>query len=80
MKDFRSNLSEIFNRVAYGGERVSITKNNKPQAYLIDKDEMEIFEALEMANDIAAYDRAKKADNGKRYTHEEVGRELGFVK
>jgi prevent-host-death family protein len=78
MKDFRSNLSEIFNRVAYGGERVSITKNNKPQAYLIDKDEMEIFEALEMAEDVRALKKAIKADDGKRYSLAEVRQELGI--
>jgi len=80
MKDFRTNLSEIFNLAAYKGERIRITKNGKVQAAIIDKDDLEIFEAMEMAADIKAYDKAKKNDGGGYVSFNDVVQDMGLEK
>jgi prevent-host-death family protein len=76
LKDFRLNLSEVFSRVAYGGERINITKNGKSQAVLIDKDDLELLEAIEMEADIKAYQKAKRQDSGKRLSFDGLLKEL----
>jgi prevent-host-death family protein len=77
LKDFRLNLSEVFSRVAYGGERINITKNGKSQAVLIDKDDLKLLEAIEMEADTKAYKKALREDNGKRISLDSLLKELG---
>jgi prevent-host-death family protein len=68
LTDFRNNLSEILNRVAYRGERIKIRKNKKIQAVLVDKADMDYFEALEMADDVKVLKKALKEDDSIRYS------------
>jgi prevent-host-death family protein len=45
--ELRSNLAELLNRVQYGGERVTVTRNGKPAAVIISQADLEYLEALE---------------------------------
>jgi prevent-host-death family protein len=56
--DLRSNLAELLNRVQYGGERVTVTRNGRPAAVIISQDDLEYFEALEDYFDINEANKA----------------------
>ena len=49
MSEIRLKLSELANRVIYGGERVVVEKNNKPAFALVSMEDMELLERLESA-------------------------------
>lgn len=76
-REFRAELSDVVGHVAYGGERVALTRNGKVAAVRISKQDLETLEHLEMAADVAAYRAAKAADDGGRVPLEELDRELG---
>lgn len=42
----RDGLGELINRVAYGGERVMVTRRGKKIAGIISAEELELFEAV----------------------------------
>lgn len=48
----RASLSELINKVAFGKERVSLTRQNKPVAYLIPVEDMQLLEQLEDKADL----------------------------
>lgn len=54
MAEVRENLAETVNRVAFGKTRISLTRKNKPVAYMIPVEDMELLEALEDRLDILA--------------------------
>ena len=66
VRDLRENLSDILGRVAYGHERVLVTRNGRPAAVLIDVEDLLTLEQLEMAVDAQAYKEAKASDDGER--------------
>lgn len=75
-REFRAELSEVVGRVAYGSERIALTKNGKVAAVLISKEDLETLERLEMAADVAAYREARAADDGTRVSLEELDSEI----
>ena len=76
-REFRAEFSDVVGHVAYGGERVALTRNGKVAAVLISKGDLETLESLEMAADIEAYRAAKATDDGGRVSLEELDRKLG---
>jgi prevent-host-death family protein len=76
-REFRAELSDVVGRVAYGGERVALTRNGKVAAVLISKEDLETLERLEMAADVADYRVARASDDGVRVSLEELEAELG---
>jgi prevent-host-death family protein len=60
MSEIRLKLSELANRVIYGGERVVVEKNNKPAFALVSIEDMELLERLEDEMDIKAAEEALK--------------------
>ena len=76
-REFRAELSNVVGRVAYGGERVALTRNGKVAAVLISKEDLETLERLEMAADVADYRMARASDDGVRVSLEELEAELG---
>lgn len=76
-RELRADLSDVVGRVAYGHERVALTRNEKVAAVLISKQDLETLERLEMAADVNAYRDARAKDDGGRVTLEELDRELG---
>lgn len=60
MSEIRLKLSELANRVIYGGERVVVEKNNKPAFAMVSIEDMELLERLEDEMDIKAAEEALK--------------------
>ena len=48
----RDNLAEICNEVAYGGERVKLTRRGKEAVAIVSLDDLRLLEALETRIDI----------------------------
>ncbi|MBI5522422.1 MAG: type II toxin-antitoxin system Phd/YefM family antitoxin [Desulfarculus sp.] len=73
----RDRLSELVNQVAYGKERVTITRRGKPLAVLVPMEDAELIRAIEDKIDL---DEARKAlaEPGKNITLEQLKEELGF--
>lgn len=76
-REFRAELSDVVGRVAYGGERVALTRNGKVAAVLISKEDLETLERLEMAADVTDYHVARASDDGVRVPLEELDADLG---
>jgi prevent-host-death family protein len=72
----RENFSDTLNRVAYGRERVTITRRGRAVAALISAEDLELLEALEDARDAAELRAAIAGDSGERVPLEQVEREL----
>ncbi|RFA13672.1 antitoxin PHD [Subtercola boreus] len=76
-RDLRTELSAIVGRVAYGHERIGLTRNGKLAAVVIGVDDLELLERLEDAQDLLAYRAARAADDGGRVSLDELTSELG---
>jgi prevent-host-death family protein len=58
--DAREGFAELLGRVAYGKERVVITKNGKRQAAVIPVEDLDRLEALEKAKGLSALRRLQE--------------------
>ena len=76
MSEIRLKLSELANRVIYGGERVVVEKNNKPAFALVSMEDMELLERLEDEIDIKAAEEAFK--EGDFTPWKDIKKELGL--
>lgn len=56
----RSHLTEIVNEVAYGGERVVVSRKGKKLVAIISLEDFEIFEALEDHLDLSVAELVDK--------------------
>ena len=75
-RELRSQLWDVLGRAMYAGDRIGVTRNGKLAAVVIGVADLEALEALEMAQDVAAYREAKAADDGSRVTLAELRGEL----
>lgn len=75
-RELRTDLSSIVGRVAFGHERIGLTRNGKLTAVVIGVDDLELLEQLEDAEDLAAYRAAKAEDQGGRISLAELRNEL----
>lgn len=73
----RDNLAELVNRVAYGGERVTLTRRGKALAVLVPLEDAQLLEALEDKIDLEAA-RKSLAEPGSNTTLDQLKAELGF--
>lgn len=76
-RELRTELSSIVGRVAFGHERIGLTRNGKLTAVVIGVEDLELLEQLEDAQDVAAYRAAKAEDNGERISLSDLRDELG---
>ena len=76
MSEIRLKLSELANRVIYGGERVIVEKNNKPAFAMVSVEDMELLERLEDEIDIKAAEEALK--EGSFIPFEKIKKESGM--
>lgn len=76
MSEIRLKLSELANRVIYGGERVIVQKNNKPAFAIVSMEDMELLERLEDQADIKAAQEALKEGNFVPW--QDIKKELGL--
>lgn len=75
-KDLRDSLADILGGVAYGSERVGVTRHGKLTAVVISVDDLELLERLESARDASEFAAAKAADDGERVTLEDLRAEV----
>ncbi|HWC91177.1 MAG TPA: type II toxin-antitoxin system Phd/YefM family antitoxin [Pirellulales bacterium] len=73
----RSNLADILNRAAYGGERVILERRGKPVAALVSIEDLELLEQFENQTDLAAVRKARK-QGGKPVPLAKVKARLGM--
>jgi prevent-host-death family protein len=50
----RKNFSDLINRVAYGKDRVVLTRRNKPLAAVVPIEDMQLIEEIEDREDLKA--------------------------
>lgn len=75
MSEIRLKLSELANRVIYGGERVVVEKNNKPAFALVSMEDLELLEQIDK-DDIK---EAKEAlEEGNFAPFDQVKKKLGM--
>ncbi len=53
MTDARHDFTNIANQVMFGGERVFVSKNNKPAFAIVSIEDIKVLEALEDKIDLA---------------------------
>ena len=63
--------------MAFGHERIGLTRNGKLTAVVIGVEDLQLLEQLEDARDVAAYRAAKAEDNGERISLSDLRDELG---
>lgn len=71
-KDLRDSLADVLGGVAYGSERVGVTRHGKLTAVVISVADLELLEELEAARDAAEFTAAKAADDGQRVSLDEL--------
>ena len=76
-RELRTELSSIVGRVAFGHERIGLTRNGKLTAVVIGVDDLELLEQLEDAQDLAAFRAAKAQDDGVRVSLADLRADLG---
>lgn len=65
MKDARSVLSDLLNRVSYAHERVAITRHKKIAAYLVSEEDFQLIRLIEDKIDIEAARAAMEETEGR---------------
>lgn len=81
-EEVRDGLGELINRVAYGGERVMVTRRGKKIVGIITAEEMELLEAvldaIEDEIDIPLVkERMAEIERGEYVSLEQLKSELG---
>ena len=82
-EEVRDGLGELINRVAYGGERVMVTRRGKKIVGIISAEELELLEevldAIEDEIDIPLIkERMAEIERGEFVTLEQLKSELGL--
>lgn len=76
VSEFRSDISEYANKVAYAGERICVERNNKPLFAVVSIDDMKLLEQLEDQMDLELAKEALK--KGKFISFSSLKKELGL--
>ena len=77
----RKTLSEVVSHVAFGGERVVLSRNGKDVAAIVSMDALKLLEAEEDRLDVAEMQRAKReaaARDERAVPYEEARRTLAL--
>lgn len=77
MRDARENFSDTVNRVAFAKERISLTRKNKPVAYIVPIEDIELLELLEDKFDLLTIEKELNADEST-ISLEDLKAELGL--
>lgn len=82
-EEVRDGLGELINRVAYGGERVMVTRRGKKIVGIVSAEEMELLEAvldaIEDKIDMPLVkERMAEIDRGEWVSLEQLKSELGL--
>lgn len=75
----RRNLAELLNRVAYGKERVVVTRHGKEIAALVPVDDLDLLERIRsFAARKDVHDALRELDAGDTVSWRELRKELGL--
>jgi prevent-host-death family protein len=74
----REQFADVTNRVAYGHERVVLTRHGRQIAAVIPARDLQLLEALEERIDLDEARTALSASRGKRIGLDELKAELGL--
>ncbi len=74
----REDLSEAISKVAFGGERIILQRNNKDVAALVSVEDLEMLQLVEDSLDCAAIKKAME-EPGANITWEDARKELEQV-
>ena len=74
----RKDFADVANRVAFGKERVVLTRHGRKVVAVIPASDLELLEALEERIDLDEARAALAASRGKRVGLEELRAELGL--
>lgn len=77
-RELRDNLSDVISRARFGNERIGVTRNGKLAAVIISVEDATALEEYEMAQDLAAYRKAKAEDDGSRISLDDLATELNL--
>lgn len=62
--EIRSNLADVINRVAYGGERIILQRRGKQVLAVVSMEDLELLTAMEDKADVKAALKARKEKGG----------------
>ncbi|MGA2060399.1 MAG: type II toxin-antitoxin system Phd/YefM family antitoxin [Thermoguttaceae bacterium] len=62
--EIRSNLAEVINRVAYGGERIILQRRGKQVLAMMPMEDLELITSMEDKADVKAALKARKEKGG----------------
>lgn len=74
----RKNLADLLGRVAFGGERIHITRHGKTVAVLVSADDARWLEELDHAEDDADLAAIRESKDEPTESFDEVLRRHGF--
>lgn len=78
ISEARESFSSTVNRVAFGGERVVLTRHGKRVAAVVPIADLELLEAIEDAADVDAARAALESEEGERIAWTDLKRQLGL--
>lgn len=78
MRQARENLADLVNRVAYGHERISLSRQNKPVAVLVSLEDAQLLEALEAQADLQDLEEIVNRGKLETVSWEDARKELGL--
>lgn len=76
--DARDDFSDLINRVAYGKERIILTRRNQQLAAVVPVEDVQLIEELEDRIDLEEARRALSDSTQDRTPWEQVKAELGL--
>jgi prevent-host-death family protein len=76
--DARRDLSDILNRVVYGGERVVITRHGKDVAAIVSSKDLEALEKIEDMIDVTEAEKRLSEGRKNAIPYEAIRKEMGL--
>lgn len=76
--DARRDLSDILNRVVYGGERVVITRHGKDVAAIVSSKDLEALEKIEDMIDVTEAEKRLSEGRKNAIPYESIRKEMGL--
>jgi antitoxin Phd len=76
--DARRDLSDILNRVVYGGERVVITRHGKDVAAIVSSKDLEALEKIEDMIDVTEAEKRLSEGRGNAIPYKAIRKEMGL--
>ena len=79
MSEVRDNISEVGKRVAYAGERFTVSSYKTEVFAIVSMEDLRVLEALENESDLIAA-REALAESGERIPYSQIRQKFGLKK